>query len=160
MDLARGWTAFGGASLALMGASLGAGARKLARENLSWRRQWGQETGVEGGEGTSESSLTLLYRAAGALVGAAGLGVLSSAAAGAAVVAGPSRPALAGALIAAVGTAAAALKASSLPSSSRPPAGLPPDAPRPFDERASDAAVWALCALWAAYGLILLRNAR
>ncbi|MBI3565480.1 MAG: hypothetical protein HY079_09820 [Elusimicrobia bacterium] len=159
MELARAWTAFGGASLSLMGVCLGAGARKLARENLMWRREWRQAVGAPGTDEGEGASLALLYRAAGALIGAAGLGVLSASAAGTALVAAPSRPALAGALIAAVGTAAAALKAASLPAAGRPVEGLPPDAPRPFDERASDAAVWALCALWTAFGLLLLRGA-
>ncbi len=40
MDFSREWTAFGGASLALMGAAIGAGARRHAEDNLAWRREW------------------------------------------------------------------------------------------------------------------------
>ena len=36
VDFPREWTAFGGASLALMGAAIGAGARRHAEDNLAF----------------------------------------------------------------------------------------------------------------------------
>lgn len=153
---ARAWTEFGGASLALMGAALAAGARRFARENAAWRREWSRAVGAaEPGVGRD---LGLSYRVAGALVAFAGLGVLSAAASGAVAVAPPAHPRLVGALIAFVGAAAAALKLLTRPRGPRFLEGEPL-LERSFDERASEAAVWALCALWAAYGLILVSGA-
>lgn len=45
-DLSREWTAFGGASLALMGAALALGARGHARDNIAWQRERGRLVGA------------------------------------------------------------------------------------------------------------------
>src|SRR3569832_1410231 len=48
VDFPREWTAFGGASLALMGAALSAGALRHAADNLAWRREWRRAVGAPG----------------------------------------------------------------------------------------------------------------
>jgi hypothetical protein len=160
MELARAWTAFGGASLALMGAALGAGSRRLSAENLAWRREWRHAVGVSEADDAEAASLALLYRGAGALIGAAGLAVLSAVGAGQAFVPGPSSPRLVGVLIALVGLGAGALKALARPSAPRHlPRELGAGAAPSFEDRACDASIWALCALWAAFGIFLSRGA-
>ncbi len=159
MELARAWTAFGGASLALMGGALGAGSRRLAAENQAWRREWRHAVGASGGDPSEGASLSLLYRGGGALIGAAGLGVLSAVSAGQAFVEPPSSPRLVGVLIAVVGLGAGALKALARPAATRGRTLplLPGEAPT-LEDRACDAAIWALCALWAAFGVVLSRG--
>lgn len=153
MNLDQSWTAFGGASLALMGVSLVAGARRMAVDNLAWRREWGRATGREQDPNQDGRALAFVYWGAGALISGAGFGILS---AGQPVVAGPAHSRLAGFLITGVGAGAGALK---FIARSRGPRFLDGETAvgqsRPFDERAAEAATWTLCSLWSAFGVAL-----
>ncbi len=82
MDLPRAWTAFGGASLALMGTAIAAGARRHADDNLAWRREWSKASGIPISDPGDGRALVRAYRAGGALAALAGLGVVAAAAAG------------------------------------------------------------------------------
>ena len=158
MNLPREWTAFGGASLALMGAALVAGARKHAEDNLTWRRQWGQAAGVPDSGPGDGRRLIAVYRAGGALVIAVGLGLAAAAASGRALSSarfGHNDARALGACFAALGLAFAALKLSR--DVARGPRFLAADLPTsPLGERLAGAATWGLCALWIAFGLRLL----
>jgi hypothetical protein len=160
MDLPRAWTAFGGASLALMGTALAAGARRLAADNLAWRREWCRAVGApEAGLGDGRV-LRLACRVGGTLGALAGLGVAAAAAAGRAL--SPARfgsgdPRALGACFALLGAAFTAMKASR--GAARVPRflgeGEDPE-PQPLGERIAGASTWLLCALWIAFGLRLL----
>lgn len=165
MDFPREWTAFGGASLALMGAALSAGARRHAADNLAWRREWRRATGAPETGAADGRRLVLALRAGGALAAAAGLGVVAAAAAGREL--SRYRPPssevrLLGALFAAIGAGVAALNVSRR--SARGPRFLavePLAAPsaRPLDERVASAAGWLLIVLWIWFGCRLLLEA-
>lgn len=166
MDFPREWTAFGGASLALMGAALAAGARRHAEDNLAWRREWRRAVGAPEAGPENCRRLVLAFRFGGALGVALGLGAVAGAAAGRPLSSyrpAPGDARLLGALFAAIGAGVAALNLSRR--SSRGPRFLafdPLSAPsaRPFDERAAGAAGWALIVLWIWFGLRLLLEAR
>ena len=158
MNFAREWTVFGGASLALMGAALAAGARRYSEDNLAWQRQWRQAAGLPPAEETDARASVRIYRAAGALIFLIGLGFALSAATGFAASAprlSPLGVKILGACAAGVGLAVGAAKF--YVGLHRGPRFLEEDAPAaPLDERLSGLAQWALCALWAAFGLRLL----
>lgn len=156
MEFAREWTAFGGASLALMGAALAAGARRNASDIRSWRRQWREAVGAAPAPEPGADRLVGTYRAVGGIVALVG-GVLAAAVA-AGFVAPASTPGAGpralGAGVAALGLAFAVRKATA---ESRGPKFLETGAfaagEKPLDARAADALAWALCALWMACGL-------
>ena len=165
MDFPREWTAFGGASLALMGAVLSAGARRHAADNLAWRREWRRAVGAPDAGPENGRGLVLGLRAGGLLAVAAGVGVVVAAARGHELTryrpqAGEIR--LLGALFAAIGAGVAALNLSRR--SARGPRFLawePLASPseRPLDERAASVAGWLLIVLWIWFGCRLLLEA-
>jgi hypothetical protein len=155
-DLAREWTAFGGASLALMGAALAFGARGYARDHHAWERERSRAVGAPEPDAAASTPRARRYRAAGFIVGLAGLAFAAAAAAGRGLTTrtGPADARIGGACLALLGAVFAVSKA--LRGRGRGPRFLPGAADgRPFDERAADAAVWSLCALWTVFGLRL-----
>jgi hypothetical protein len=148
VDLPRAWTAFGGASLALMGVALAAGARRHAADNLAWRRQWNREMGVPAADLGDGSLLILVCRAGGTLGILLGLGFIAAAASGRALSSvrfgGGDGRAL-GACFALLGAAFTAIKVSRGSFGERAPG-----------EKIADAATWTLCALWIAFGVRLI----
>lgn len=159
--LAREWTAFGGASLALMGASLAAGARAFAKDHVDWQRQWSQAVGAPPPEAEA-GRLAGAYRLGGSLIALVGLAAVGAAARGRTLSAGPGNARLAGGCLLAAGLAAAVQKFRR--ETRRAPLFLEADPlaapPEPgWGELASDAAAWLLCALWAAFGLRLFMGA-
>ena len=163
MDFPREWTAFGGASLALMGAALSAGARRHAADNLAWRREWRRAVGAPDPGREDGRGLVLGLRAGGLVAAAAGAAVVAASAAGRELSryrppAGEIR--LLGALFAAVGAGVAVLNLSRR--SARGPRFLalePMTATRPLDERVASAAGWLLIVLWIWFGCRLLMEA-
>jgi hypothetical protein len=162
VDFSREWTAFGGASLALMGAALGAGARRHAEDNLAWRREWSRAVGAPDAGPDEVRPLVVLFRAGGAIGVLAGLGFVAAAAAGRPLSSshfGPGDARVLGASFALLGACFAALNLSRR--SPRGPRFLaldalsaPPD--RPLGERIAGAAGWLLIVLWIWFGLRLL----
>lgn len=149
MELARAWTAFGGASLALMGASVACGARRYAADNLAWRRQWSQAVGAaEPAAGEGAPRLIRIYRAGGTLCAGAGAGLAAAALLGrlaSRVPPGDPRPVGAGLILLGLGLGAQKIRGGA--------AALRPD------ERAAGLALWTLYALWAGFGLKLFLGA-
>jgi len=142
-DLSREWTAFGGASLALMGAALAAGARGYARDNIAWQRERSRLVGAPEPAADGADGLIRLYRGIGGAAAALGLAFVLAAAAGRALAprTGPADARIAGVSLTGIGLGFAAMKARR---------------GSPHGERGADLAVWLLCALWAAFGLRLL----
>ncbi|MDE2510407.1 MAG: hypothetical protein KGL74_04740, partial [Elusimicrobia bacterium] len=66
-EFAREWTAFGGASLALMGAALAFGARRYADDHLDWQRQWSRAAGRPEPPPADPGPLARAYRRIGAV---------------------------------------------------------------------------------------------
>jgi hypothetical protein len=165
VDFAREWTAFGGASLSLMGLVLSAGARRHAADNLAWRREWRRAVGAPDPGPEDVRGLVLGLRAGGGAAAVAGLAVAAAAAAGRALTA--FRPAagevrLLGALFAATGVGVAALNLTRR--SARGPRFLAFEplaaaSARPIDERVASAAGWLLIVLWIWFGCRLLLEA-
>jgi hypothetical protein len=162
MDFPREWTAFGGASLALMGAAIAAGARRHAEDNLAWQREWRRAVGAPDSGAGDARNLVLGYRAGGALGFLAGLGFLAAAAMGRSLTSshfalGDARAL--GACFALLGGAFAMMRLFR-----RAPRGprflihepLAASDVRPLDERAATAASWALIVLWIWFGLRLI----
>ena len=138
---------FGGASLALMGTSLAAGARRHAADNLAWRREWRQAVGARESAAAEGRGLMAAYRAAGALLFLIGLSVALAGLAGRVAVSPLLGARILGACCLALGLGFGALKLSSGAASG----------PRlPEKEPVAALSAWALCALWAAFGLRLL----
>ena len=167
MNFPREWTAFGGASLALMGAAIGAGARRHAEDNVAWRREWRRAVGAPDSGPGETRRLLIGFRAGGALGVLAGLGFIAAAAAGRPLTSshfGPGDARVLGASFAILGSCFAALNMSRR--SPRGPRFLafdPLAAPssRPLGERVAGAAGGLLCALWIWFGLrLLLESAR
>jgi hypothetical protein len=162
VNLAREWTAFGGASLALMGTALCAGARRHVEDALAWQRQRRQAVGAPGEDSDGSPGLLLVYRAGGALVILLGAGLVAGAAAGRALSStrfGPGDARALGACFTTLGLCFTALKLSR--GAARGPRFLAADSfaagsDRALGERIAGAAAWGLCALWAAFGLRLL----
>lgn len=146
MNSAQEWTAFGGASLAFMGAALATGARRHAADVAAWRVQQEQAVGSAAARQETTSGVERFYRGSG--IGIFVIGVLVAASAKGVALASAGAPrggAGLGACVATLGAAFAAAKwRRSLELFARPP-----------DERAADAAIWALCALWLCFGLRL-----
>lgn len=144
--LAREWTAFGGASLGLMGAALALGARGYARDHAAWQRERNQALGVPAPAPGEPERLTRGYRVGGVAVLCLGALVFLSATFGI----GPAPRVkledarVSGLCLALLGVTFAGVK-------------LRRGAPRWAD--ASDGAVWALCALWAIFGMRLFLGA-
>jgi hypothetical protein len=162
-ELAREWTAFGGASLALMGQALLAGARSLAKEHADWQEEWSRAVGrTPLARAGNEDFLARVYAAAGAMGLLLGVLILAAAAGGRTLSAGPANARALGAVLAALGLAAALHKAGR--ALRRAPLFLQADPlaapPEPsLGESVSGAAVWLLCGLWAAFGLRLFSGA-
>lgn len=156
MDAGRLWNAFGGASFALMGLSLAAGARRHARDNLQWQKQWRQATGRDASGEEGDAGLVLGYRLGGAAMAALGAW-LALAAPPSRRLPGPGESLAAGVLLCALALALAWSRFRSRPG--RGPSFLAGEelSPRPsWDERLGEAAVWALLALWLAFGASLI----
>ena len=148
MDLPRAWTAFGGASLALMGAALAGGARRHAEDNIAWRRQWSRAVGAPDDDLGDGRVFVRACRVGGVLGALAGLGFVAAAASGRALSSarfGSGDARVLGACFFVLGAAFTALKLSR--------AAVPAQA---LGERIAGAATWALGALWIAFGLRLL----
>ncbi|MDE2490056.1 MAG: hypothetical protein KGM24_04365 [Elusimicrobia bacterium] len=166
-DLPRVWTAFGGASLALMGLALAGGARRHAADLAAWRRERRLALGEpEPPGGDVPSPLEVLaYRIGGALLSLVGAALAAAASAGSVRAAGPAGTrlgaALAGAVVSACGVGFGTMKTLAGRRGPRFLRGeeLADDAPRRLDERLADGAVWTLCALWAVFGALLARAA-
>ena len=165
MNFAREWTAFGGASLALMGTAIGAGARRHAEDNLAWRREWGRAVGAPDAGPGDAGRLVLALRIGGVMGVLAGLGFVSAAAAGRPLTSshfGPGDARVLGACFTLLGSCFAAT--SLFRRSPRGPRFLAFDplaspAVRPLGERVAGAAGWLLCVLWIWFGLRLLAEA-
>jgi hypothetical protein len=165
VDFTREWTAFGGASLALMGAVLSAGARRHAADNLAWRREWRRAAGVPEPLKEDGRGLILGLRLGGGAAAAAGLAVIAAAAAGIRLTAyrpAPREIRLLGALFAAIGIGVAILNLSRR--SARGPRFLAFEPlssaeTRPLDERVASVAGWLLIVLWIWFGCRLLLEA-
>lgn len=165
VDFPREWTAFGGASLALMGAVLAAGARRHAADHLAWRREWRRAVGAPDAGPEDGRRLVLALRAGGLLAAAAGAAVIAAAVCGHEL--SQYRPQasearLLGALFAAIGAGAAVMSLSRR--SERGPRFLAFEPPasassRPLDERVSGAAGWLLIVLWIWFGFRLILEA-
>jgi hypothetical protein len=157
VDLSRAWTAFGGASLTLMGAALAAGARRHAADNAAWQRQWSQAVGAPASV-AEEAKLVRGYRAAGAACALLGLGFAAASAFGRALVSPRftgGDPRLGGAGLAALGLGFGAVKLRV--AFARAPRFLYDAASkRPLDERLAGLATWALCALRVVFGFQLI----
>ncbi len=153
MDPARAWTVFGGASLVLMGAALAGGARRHAADALAWQKQRRQAVGAPEPVPPPLPPVRA-YRAGGALLALAGAALAAGAQTGLVRARGAaeSRPGavLIGTAIAACGVGLGTLKIL---------AARTATAPRPLGERLGDAALWTLCALWTAFGTVLVREA-
>jgi hypothetical protein len=164
LDFPREWTAFGGASLALMGAAIAAGARRHAADNLAWRREWDRAAGVSGSVPPESPGLVLGFRVGGSAGVVIGLGFVASAAAGRSLTSshfGPGDARVLGASFSLLGAGLAAMRLQRR--TARGPRFLtdePLAAPsaRRLDERIADAAGWALIALWIWFGLRLVLN--
>ena len=141
-DLSREWTAFGGASLALMGAALAAGARGYARDNVAWHAEWRRAVGAPEAAPLDADGLIRLYRWIGGLASSLGLAFVLAASMGRALAprTGPADARVAGVSLALLGAGFAAMKVRR---------------GSPHGERGADLAVWLLCALWTAFGLRL-----
>ncbi|MFI5348367.1 MAG: hypothetical protein ACHQ2Z_02390 [Elusimicrobiota bacterium] len=163
MNFPREWTAFGGASLALMGTAIGAGARRHAEDNLAWRREWGRAAGVSDAGPRDARRLVLALRVGGVVGVLAGLGIVAAAAADRPLTSshfGPGDARALGACFTLLGACFAVM--SLFRRSPRGPRFLafdPLAAPpvRSFGERVSGAAGWLLIVLWIWFGLRLLR---
>jgi hypothetical protein len=162
VDFPREWTAFGGASLALMGATIAAGARRHAEDILAWPREWSRAVGAPDAGPGDARRLVLGFRAGGALGVLLGLGFIAAAAGGRPLTSshfGPADARMLGASFTLLGACVAALNL--YRRSSRGPRFLafdPLAAPsaRPLDERFAGAAGWLLIVLWIWFGLRLL----
>jgi hypothetical protein len=162
VDFPREWTAFGGASLALMGAALAAGARRHAEDNLAWRREWSRAVGAPDAGPGDARRLILGFRAGGALGILVGLGFVAAAAAGRPLTSshfGPRDARVLGASFMLLGACVAALNLyRRAPRGPRFLAFDPLAAPsgRPLGERVASSAGWLLIVLWIWFGLRLL----
>jgi hypothetical protein len=163
-EFAREWTAFGGVSLALMGAALAVGARGYADDHLAWQRQWSRAAGTPEPAAADNSSLARLYRLAGALGFLVGAALALAAASGRALSSrtGPSDARVIGVCLTVLGAGFAVLKFGR--DSRRTPRFLEADplaaAPRRgLAESAAEACGWLLCALWTGFGLWLFHEA-
>lgn len=151
---------FAAGALGLMGAALAFGSARHARENLAWRRQWSEATGEALPTGDEESErrvLTRRYLSAGLALIAVAAAVAGAATRGAAA-GRPARPVLIGTALLAAGLSTAWRRWRR--------AGV--SGPRflegelllrvPLSERLADACAWTLSFLFAAQGILLLRE--
>ncbi|MFI5347755.1 MAG: hypothetical protein ACHQ51_15385 [Elusimicrobiota bacterium] len=163
-EFAREWTAFGGISLALMGAALSAGARGYADDFLSWQRQWSSAVGAPEPASRGNDALIRVYRllgVGGIVIGAALAAAAASGRAPASRV-GASDARIMGICLTVLGFGFAMLKLGR--DSRRSPRFLEPDPSasarrRAIDELAAEMSVWTLCALWTGFGLHLFWEA-
>ena len=165
-DFAREWTAFGGASLALMGAALAAGARGYVEDHLAWQREWSRAVGAPAPafDAGRKEFLAFVFRLIGAAGVLAGAGVTLAAASGRTL---GSRAALSdarilGASLIVLGFGCTVIKLNR--DARRPSRFLESDplsaASRPgFGALAAETAVWLLCALWTGFGVWLFWEA-
>jgi hypothetical protein len=162
LDFPREWTAFGGASLTLMGAAIGAGARRHVEDNLAWRREWRRAVGAPDAGPGETRRLVLGFRAGGALGVLVGLGFAASAAAGRPLTSshfGPGDARVLGACFTLLGAGLGAMGLRRR--ASRGPRFLAADPltaspARGLGERAAGAAGGLLCVLWIWFGLRLI----
>jgi hypothetical protein len=129
-----------------MGVALAAGARRHAADVAAWQAQHRQAVGAAEGGDIEMERLQKIYRAGGALLAAVGTALAVSARWAGLELRGISRGgAMIGPCVAALG-AVFALSKWRAGQAAGEKAG---------DEIGTDAAVWALCALWVGFGLRL-----
>jgi hypothetical protein len=165
-DFAREWTAFGGASLALMGAALAFGARGYVDDHLAWQREWSRAVGASEpvADAGRKGLLLFVFRLIGVAGVLAGAGVMLAAASGRILAsrAAPSDARIMGASLIVLGFGCALIKLNR--DARRPSRFTESDplaaAPAPGgDALAAETAVWLLCALWTGFGVWLFWEA-
>jgi hypothetical protein len=160
------WSVFAGSLFLLMGISLAAAARRSAEDALSWTRQWRAAVGDCGGErdeAPRRKALVLVYRFGGIFFASIGVGLLISAAIGAAPFGARERGGgslLAGLFFTACG---AVMSVNAWLRRARAPRFLDGelqsfDAPAPLGERVASACARAMIALFLLFGLRLLTS--